>query len=177
VSGFGLAFVLLGLVVGAAGQSMLFRDAEDVLQRAGGALIIVFGLAMLGLLRVPLLDRDVRFHGAAPKAAGPMLGAFALGAAFGVGWTPCVGPILAGILLLAGVSGSAGSGALLLGAYAAGLAIPFLALGLFADRGAAFLRRFGGASRSVEVVGGVLLIALGIAVFTGATARLQSLLV
>jgi cytochrome c-type biogenesis protein len=177
VLGFGIAFVLLGLVVGLAGASVVFRDTQGWAGRAGGAIIIAFGLAMLGLLRVPFLDRDVRFHGRAPARAGPVAGALMLGAAFGVGWSPCMGPILAGILLLAGVAGSAASGGLLLGAYAAGLAVPFVAVGLSAGRSAAFLRRFGRASRAVEVVGGLLLALLGIAVFTGAASRLQSLVV
>lgn len=177
VLGFSIAFVLLGLVVGLAGSSLMFGGAQDALNRVGGAVIIVFGLAMLGLLRLPFMDRDVHYHGTAPMRHGPVLGALGLGAAFGVGWSPCVGPILAGILVLAGVSGGAAGGALLLGVYAAGLAVPFLALGLFADRGAAFVRRFGRVAHSVELVGGVLLIALGIAVFTGATTRLQSLVV
>lgn len=177
VGGFSIAFVLLGLVVGLAGSSMLFRGAQGWLDRLGGGLIILFGLAMLGLLRLPFLERDVRYHGTAPMKAGPFVGALGLGAAFGVGWSPCVGPILAGILVLAGVSGGAASGALLLGVYAAGLAVPFLIVGVFADRGAALLKRFGKASKAIEVVGGVLLVLLGIAVFTGSTARLQSLVV
>lgn len=177
VLGFGGAFVLLGLVVGLAGSSLMLGGAQDALERVGGALIILFGLVMLGLLRLPLLDRDLRYHGAAPAKAGPVAGAIALGAAFGVGWSPCMGPILAGILLLAGVAGSASSGALLLAVYAAGLAVPFLVVGVFADRGTAALRRLKGASRGIEIVGGVLLILLGIAVFTGAAARLQSLVV
>jgi cytochrome c-type biogenesis protein len=177
VAGFSIAFVLIGLVVGLAGSSMLFRGATGLLERVGGAVIIVFGLAMLGLVQLPFLQRDVRYHGTAPTKAGPVVGALGLGAAFGVGWSPCVGPILAGILVLAGVSGGAAGGALLLGVYAAGLALPFLLLGVFAERGAVLLKRFGRASRAIEVVGGVLLIALGIAVFTGATARLQSLVI
>lgn len=177
VGGFGLAFVLLGLAVGLAGSALALGGANDLLQRAGGAVIVVFGLAMLGLLRLPFLERDLRYHGTAPLRHGPVLGAFGLGAAFGVGWSPCVGPILAGILVLAGLSGGASGGALLLGVYAVGLAIPFLALGLFADRAAAALRRLGPAMRGVEVVGGVLLVALGVFVFTGAVSRLQSLVV
>lgn len=177
VGGFAIAFVALGLVVGLAGSSMLFRGATDWLERLGGAVIILFGLAMLGLVNLPFLQRDVRYHGTKPMKAGPVVGALGLGAAFGVGWSPCVGPILAGILVLAGVSGGATSGALLLGVYAAGLAVPFLVLGVFADRGAALLKRFGRASHAIEAVGGVLLIVLGIAVFTGAVTRLQSLVV
>lgn len=177
VGGFSLAFIALGLVVGLAGSGLAVGGAQDALNRLGGAVIVVFGLAMLGLLRLPFLDRDLRYHGTAPLRHGPVFGALGLGAAFGVGWSPCVGPILAGILLLAGVSGGATGGAVLLGVYALGLAVPFLALGVFADRGAAWVKRFGRATHAIEVVGGVLLVALGVAVFTGAVSRLQSLVV
>jgi cytochrome c-type biogenesis protein len=177
VLGFGAAFVLLGLVVGAAGTSGLVGMGTRWAERLGGAFIIAFGLVMLGLIRVPWLDRDVRWHGAAPARAGPVGGALLLGTAFGVGWSPCMGPILASILLLAGLQGSITASGALLGVYALGLAVPFVALGLGADHVAPALRRFARVSRAVEVVGGLLLIALGIAVFTGATARLTSLLV
>jgi cytochrome c-type biogenesis protein len=177
VLGFGAAFVVLGIAIGAAASSGAFRDAETWLARLGGVLIIAFGLAMLGLLRVPFLDRDLRYHGAASARVGRTGGAALLGAAFGVGWTPCVGPILAGILVLAGLSGGVASSAALLGVYAFGLAVPFLVLGVLADRGSAALKRFRRVSRSVEVVGGVLLLVLGVAVFTGSAARLQSLVI
>jgi cytochrome c-type biogenesis protein len=103
-------------------------------------------------------------------------GAVALGAAFAVGWSPCVGPILASVLVLAGVSGGAAQGALLLGLYALGLAIPFLVLGVLAERGTSVLRRFARATRGVERVGGVILVVLGIFVFTGSLARFTSYL-
>jgi cytochrome c-type biogenesis protein len=177
VLGFSAAFVVLGLLVGLAGSSLMFAGEQVWLNRLGGALIILFGLVLLGLIRVPFLQRDLRYHGQAPMKAGPVVGALGLGAAFGVGWSPCMGPILAGILLLAGIQGSAGASALLLGVYAAGLAVPFLLLGVFAERGAAFVKRFGKASRAIEVVGGIALLALGVAVFTGSAARLQSLVV
>lgn len=177
VLGFGIAFVLIGLVVGLAGSSLGFRDEEQWLRRIGGALIILFGLVLLGFVRIPLLDRDIRFRGSGLQRAGPFGGAVALGAAFGVGWSPCMGPILAGILILAGFSGSAATSVLLLAVYAAGLAVPFLVVGVFAERGTAVLRRFGRASRAIEVVGGVLLLAVGVAVFTGSLSRLQSLVI
>ena len=174
VTGFSVAFILMGLAVGALGSTATFRAAETWLQRIGGALIIAFGLYMVGLLRLPFMEREIRYHGQAPQALGPAGGALFLGAAFGVGWSPCVGPVLASILLLAGVQGGAATGAILLTAYSAGLAIPFLLLGITADRGAAVLKRYRGVTRWVELVGGVLLILLGIFVFTGALPRLIS---
>ncbi|MCA1812469.1 MAG: cytochrome c biogenesis protein CcdA [Halobacteriales archaeon] len=177
VLGFGVAFVVLGLVIGAAGTSGLVGMGTRWAERLGGAFIIAFGLVMLGLVKLPFLDRDVRWHGAAPARAGPVGGALLLGTAFGVGWSPCMGPILASILLLAGLQGSIAASGTLLGAYALGLAVPFILIGFGAERVTPALKRFARVSHVVELVGGVLLIAIGIAVFTGATARLTSLLV
>ena len=171
VLGFGAAFSLIGWLVGTAGSSLSFQHAQAWLRRIGGVLIIAFGFAMLGLWRLPWMDRDVRVHSVGDRA-GPVAGAFLLGAAFGVGWTPCVGPILASILLTAGVSGSGMGAAFLLACFSLGLAVPFLAFGLAADSGAGFVRRHAKATQAVEVVGGVLLVALGIMVFTGAANRL-----
>lgn len=176
VLGFGIAFVIIGAAVGALGGTQAFRMSERLVERVGGALIIVFGLAMTGLLTIPFLLRDARYHGTAPTKLGPILGALVLGAAFGVGWSPCVGPVLASILLLGAQGGSASSGALLLGIYAAGLGIPFIVVGFAAERGAAVMGRFSRATRVVEVTGGILLILLGIAVFTGSIARFTSYL-
>lgn len=176
VLGFGVAFVVLGAAVGALGSSARLASQRRVAEMVGGALIIVFGLAMTTLLDVPFLQREARYHGAVTERFGPAVGAALLGAAFGVGWTPCVGPVLLSILLLAGTGGSVGSGAALLAVYALGLGLPFLAVGLAAERGAALMRRFSRATRVVEVAGGVLLILVGIAVFTGNVARLTSVI-
>jgi len=175
VLGFGVAFAAIGWLVGTVGQAASFQGAQVWLRRIGGALIIAFGFAMLGLWRLPWMDRDLRVHSVSDRA-GPVAGAFLLGAAFGVGWTPCVGPILASILLTAGVSGSGASAAFLLAFFALGLAVPFLAFGVAADAGAGFVRRHHRATVAVEVVGGLFLVALGIMVFTGAANRLLTYL-
>lgn len=174
VLGFGIAFTLLGLLVATAASSLASKGFETWLDRIGGTIVIVFGLAMTGLLRLRWMDRDLRFHGKAPAWMGPTFGALFLGAAFGVGWSPCVGPLLGGILVAAGRSGGAAAGALLLATFSFGMALPFLAFGLAADQGAALLRRWSRATRVVEVVGGVLLIVLGIFIFTGSTNRVLS---
>lgn len=174
VAGFGIAFTLLGMLIAQVGVSLGFAVAQTWLRRIGGALIIVFGLAMTGLLRLRWMDRDLRFHGRLPAWLGPTGSALVLGAAFGIGWSPCVGPILASILVQAGLTGGAAQGGILLAFFSAGLALPFLACGLVADHGAAVLRKWGRAAKAVEVVGGVLLILLGIVVFTGAANRLLS---
>jgi cytochrome c-type biogenesis protein len=177
VSGFSLAFVAIGLLIGLVGTTEAFRSAETWLQRVGGTVIILFGLHMTGLLTLSFLQREVRYQGQAPDQLGPVTGAAFLGAAFGVGWSPCVGPVLASILVLAGLEGGALAGGLLLTAYAAGLAIPFLILGVTADRGAAWLRDHQRIAQGVEIVGGTLLIVLGIFVFTGSLAQVLSYVV
>lgn len=169
--GFLIAFTAIGFLVGAVGQTASFLVAEVWLRRIGGGLIILFGLAMIGLLRFAWMDRDVRVHDVKVQRLG-VFGPLALGAAFGVGWTPCVGPILASILVLAGVDGDALRGGVLLTFFGLGLGIPLLATGLAADRAVPVLRRFHRATRIVEVLAGVFLVLLGIAVFTGAANRI-----
>jgi cytochrome c-type biogenesis protein len=176
VVGFGVAFIALGLLIGAVGQTPLFQSSETWVARIGGALIIFFGLVMTGLIRLPWLDRDVRYHGDANLGKTHLWGAFLLGIAFAVGWSPCVGPVLASILIYAGTTGSIGYAGFLLGLYALGLAIPFLVLGALADRGTKLIQKFRPVSRVIEIVGGVILIILGVFVFTDSTARLTSLL-
>lgn len=170
--GFLVAFSIIGFLVGAVGQTAAFFEAEAWLRRVGGALIILFGLAMVGLLRFAWMDRDVRVHSIDQRRLGPVFGPLALGAAFGVGWSPCVGPILASILVLAGIDGDALRGGLLLVFFGLGLGVPLLAVGLAADRAVPILRRFHRATRAVEVAAGLFLILLGIAVFTGAANRI-----
>lgn len=174
VLGFSAAFVAMGMAVGLVGNTPWFRAGDEWIERIGGTLIIAFGLATMGLLKIPGLDRTVRWQGRAQAHSGAVAGAFLLGGAFGVGWSPCVGPVLASILLVAGIQGGAVGGAILLGVYSLGMAIPFLLLGVTADRGTAFLRRHEKATRYAEVVGGFLLVVLGIFVFTGSIARLTS---
>lgn len=177
VAGFAVLFVVMGLLVGTVGTTPWFRAADEWVERIGGTLIIAFGLYMTGLLKIPLLDREVSFRGRLPADMGAVSGAFGLGAAFGVGWSPCVGPVLASILVVAGVQGGALQGGLLLGIYALGMAVPFLVVGVTADRGAAFLKRHRRAARWAEVAGGILLVVLGIFVFTGSIARVTSYLI
>lgn len=177
VLGFGLAFTALGLSFGALGTVAGAALGQEVVQRLAGAFIVLFGLVMLDLVRLPFLDRDLRYHGDAPDWAGPNAAALLLGGAFGLGWSACAGPILGSILVLAGLEGGIAASAGLLAVYSAGLAVPFLVLGLTADRGAAWLRRVAPRTHLIETVGGIALIALGIAIFTGAAQRITSLLV
>lgn len=163
VAGFTTVFTLLGVAASALGSTLLRN--QDALVRGFGVVIIVLGLVTVGILRVPALQRERRID-LARVPRGPAW-AFPLGMAFAAGWAPCIGPVLATVLATASVSGSATWGALLLMLYSLGLGIPFvlLALGFNHARGSlAWLRRHG---RTVERLGGAMLIGVGILFVSG----------
>lgn len=164
VIGFGATFTLLGTLVGIAGSAV--APYRWWLGRIGGVLIILFGLMTLGAVRIPVLNRERRWRIPAALERGNPLTSFLLGVAFAVGWTPCVGPVLTAILVLASVSATAPGGALLLGVFSLGLAVPFLAVAAGAGAATRVLTRFSGAFRVVSVAGGILLIFLGILLLT-----------
>ena len=163
VLGFTAVFVILGSSLGTL--SGLVGSGTPWLFRVGGLLVIGFGLATLGIIKVPLMERGfvVRTDFARNMR---YLGSFLVGATFAVGWVPCVGPILGGILVLAGTSGSAEQGAGLLFAYSMGMMLPFLGAGVFAGWTTALMRRHGRVLQYANYAGGVLLVAVGIIVFT-----------
>jgi cytochrome c-type biogenesis protein len=175
VLGFSAVFVLLGASASAIGRFLgtfrvgLFGFEVGAVQLAG-LVIVVMGLHLLGVLRIPLLYRDTRFQ---VRSAPPgFLGTFLVGAAFAFGWSPCVGPILGGILTVAGSQDTVLRGMGLLAVYAAGLAVPFLLAGLSVEwffRSLAGVRRH---LRRIEQLSGLLLVALGVLV---ATNRLTAL--
>lgn len=169
ITGFTIVFVLLGASIGAVSQTI--RAGTDFLSKIGGLLIIVFGLYALGLLKIPALSAEHRLNiGQLGKIK--YLGSFLVGNAFAVGWTPCVGPILAAILVLAGASGSAALGTSFLFAYSVGLMLPFLLVGIFTAQSARFLLNHAKLLTYVNYFAGILLIFLGILVFTGNLAKL-----
>lgn len=171
VAGFAATFVALGATASALGWFLAQRAVA--IDRFAGAIIVVMGLALVGVLRVPWLQRERRLVPLDRIARGPG-GALPLGMAFALGWAPCIGPVLAGILATAATEASVGRGALYLLAYAAGLGVPFLAVAHAVSRGQdrlAWLRRH---SRRIEVVGGALLVVMGVAVLTGGWNALMS---
>lgn len=164
VAGFTAVFSVLGVAVALLG-SVVSRNLPLIV-RVAGVGIIVMGLAMAGLLRVPFLQRERRVDlGRARK--GPR-GAFGLGMAFAAGWTPCIGPVLATILATAAATGTAAWGGVLLVFYSLGLGVPFILLALWFSRARgslAWLRRHG---RAIETTGGLLLVAVGVLFVSGA---------
>lgn len=162
IVGFSLVFIALGASFSAAGQILL--DYRDWIRRIGGALIVLFGLYIAGVIRIGWFGRTQQIQ-VRTKPAG-YLGSLCVGVTFAIGWTPCVGPILGSILSLAGTAETMQRGIGLLVAYSAGLALPFflssLALGGFLK----FFKRYRPLMPVVERVAGVLLIAVGLLVFT-----------
>ena len=160
IAGFTAVFVSLGVSVSAAGQFLL--DYRDWIRIAGGFLIIVFGLYIAGVLRVGLFGRTAQLQ-IREKRAG-LLGSFAVGLTFAIGWTPCVGPILGSILTLASNDKTVAQGTGLLLAYSAGLGIPFLLFSLALGAFLRFFKRYRIFIPVVERVAGVLLIVVGVLV-------------
>ncbi len=169
VLGLSTVFLLLGLAASALGRALLAW--QEQLTMLAGAVIILFGLHFLGILRIPLLVREARFE--ARGEAGTALGAYLFGLAFAFGWTPCIGPVLGAILSLAIQSGSTARGLLLMAAYAAGLGIPFLLTALFLSRAIGVMSGLKRHMAAVERVTGTLLVVVGILMLTGAFSDLS----
>jgi len=163
VLGFSIVFVLLGASATAIGKVMFAK--LPLLSKIAGAILIIFGLHTMGVFRLAFLESEKRMH-AQKKPAGP-LGAMLVGVAFAFGWTPCIGPILGGILAIAGSKNSVSEGIILLAVYSLGLGIPFLLTSLAINQffGAAKkIRRY---YHSIELVSGGLLIVIGVLIMTG----------
>jgi cytochrome c-type biogenesis protein len=174
VLGLAVIFALLGASASVLGQTLL--QNQERLYQIGGVLVIIFGLQMLGITRIPLLARTARVADVSPNIQRNHLGAFAIGLAFGAGWTPCVGPFLAGLLGLASQQETVAAGVLLLLVYALGLGIPFLLAGLAVDRSLRVMRRVRPHMLAIERFSGVLLIGMGVLLFTEQLTRITSLL-
>ena len=172
VLGFTLVFVTLGATATMLGAAL--QRSLPLLQQIGGVIITAFGLYLVGLLRIPALMRDRRVH-LASKPAG-LAGSLLVGVAFGAGWTPCVGPVLASILLYAGTKTTMAKGMLLLGTYALGLGIPFFVAAVSLNWYLAGTRRLLRWLRPVEIVAGLLLIVVGVLLFTGRFTALSAFL-
>lgn len=168
-AGLSVIFLALGTTAGLVGASIL---SNPWVRGIGGGVIILFGLQLIGLLKISTLYKDTRFF-SNEKPRGP-LGSFTLGIAFAAGWTPCIGPILGGILGLAAASGGWRSGLMLSAFYSAGLALPFLVTGLGINQFLAFYGKFRRHLHKVEVVSGVVLIIVGVLVMTGQSTLLTS---
>ncbi|VFQ44284.1 cytochrome c biogenesis CcdA family protein [Desulfoluna butyratoxydans] len=163
VSGFSLVFVLLGAAVSSLGG--LLYDSKEWLRIGGGILVILFGLHFLGLLRVPSLQVDKRLR--VRHKPLHLFGVFVVGMAFGAGWSPCIGPMLGSILVLAGNQETVARGMGLLTVYSAGLALPFVLISVFIHAMLNFMKKARKVLPYVNKVAGVLLVAVGILLLGG----------
>lgn len=163
ILGFTVVFVTLGAAASGVGQ--LANTYKKYLTWIGGTIIIIFGIHLTGLLKIKALYADKRLHSI--KGGKSPVGAFLVGFAFAFGWTPCIGPILGGILVLASDRASLPKGILLLWVYSLGLAVPFLLTSLGIDRFLGFYGRFRRHLNTVEILSGVLLIAIGGLILAG----------
>jgi cytochrome c-type biogenesis protein len=161
VLGFGTVFVALG--AGASSVGQFLRAWQNEIAIFAGLLIIAMGLNFLGVFKISLFSREVRFQS---NARGP-LAAYVMGLAFAFGWTPCIGPVLGPILTIAGGQETVGQGALLLAVYSLGLGLPFILAALFSGSFMRFMGRFRGQLGNVEKVIGVLLIFAGVFFISG----------
>ena len=163
VLGFSTVFVILG--ASATAISGVLIQHAILLGQIAGVVIVIFGFHFMGLFRIGFLNFEKRFH-LENKPAG-LVGSFILGLAFAFGWTPCVGPILASVLMVAASGDSVMYGTSLLGVYAAGLGIPFLAAALAVKPFMNFMKRFRQHMHKVEIAVGSLLVVTGVVIFTG----------
>ena len=163
IAGFSLIFILLGASSSFLGG--MLSEHRDAVRKTGGALIVLMGLYITGILKIGFLSREKRMH-IQSKPAG-LAGSFLVGTAFAAGWTPCIGPVLGSILLYASTANSVSSGMELLSAYALGMGIPFLAASLAISTVLPYFRKISRYMRVVSVMSGLFLVAVGILLFTG----------
>jgi cytochrome c-type biogenesis protein len=168
IIGFSITFITGGASATWIGQTLAAKS--QLLYRLAGLIIIVFGVHLLGIVKINFLYQDKRFHNV-QKPRG-MIGALVLGLAFAFGWTPCIGPILAAILTMASTKESVGDGVAMLAVYSMGLGIPFLLTSLGLNHFLAFYGRFKRHFRAVEMASGALVIAVGVLILTNNLSRL-----
>jgi len=170
IIGFSITFIVLGASATWIGQVLV--SWRQLLDKIAGLVLIVFGVHVLGIVKINALYQDKRFHSVEkPRGA---VGALFLGLAFAFGWTPCLGPILAGILAIASTKQTVTEGMFLLAVYSAGLGIPFLITSLALNKFLSFYGRFKKHFHAVEMVSGALVIAVGVMMVTGSLTRLAT---
>jgi cytochrome c-type biogenesis protein len=170
VSGFSLVFIAFGASLGLLGYFL--RQHRDVVQKVAGSLLILLGLHLAGVITIPFLEQERRLG---VDAARGYIRSFLVGASFAAGWSPCIGPTLGAILAVAVSGGSIMEAVLLLAAYSAGLAIPFLVMGLAFNALLPVYRWLKRAGGVINYVSGAMLVVVGILIFTGSLINLNSL--
>ncbi len=170
VLGFSIVFILFGTFAAALGSFL--GPWRDTIGRFAGALIIIFGLTMLGVVRIPVLSQEKRMALPHFLSIGKPQSSFLIGALFALGWSPCIGPILGTILLFASSSATAGQGAILLAIFSLGLGLPFIATAFLLERAGAYIARYSKVVSILSIVGGIILVVLGILMLLGSMSLL-----
>ncbi|MBI5634544.1 MAG: sulfite exporter TauE/SafE family protein [Nitrospirae bacterium] len=168
IAGFSFMFVMLGASSSYLGSFL--SDHQDTVRKAGGVMILIFGLYISGILKIGIFSRDKRFH-LQNKPAG-FFGTFLVGVVFAAGWTPCIGPVLGSILVYAGTTESVASGMGMLAVYSLGLGIPFLITSVAINTALSHFKRINRYMRAVSVITGLFLVIAGILLFTDKFASL-----
>ena len=168
VAGFSIVFIVLGASMGLIGAVF----PTDLLRTIGGAILLLFGLFLLAATRIPWLNYEMRLSKSFGGSTG-YLRSLLMGGAFSLGWTPCVGPILGGILTMAAASQTAWQGVYLLAAYSLGLGIPFIAVGLALGAALPVIRWLRRRSNVISIISGILLITVGILMLTNILGHLS----
>lgn len=170
IAGFSLVFVAMGAALGAVGAAAgtleFFAINRVWFVRLGGLMLVVLGLYQTGLVRIPFLDRDRRMS-MTSGSPGSVTSSFIIGVGFGAGWSPCVGPILGGILTMAAGQGSVGRGTLLLSVYALGLGVPFMMAAIAFGSAPGILRKINGRLHTITMVSGAIMLGVGVIMILG----------
>lgn len=162
VTGFSLMFIAMGASIGSLGK--IIKDNHDIIRKAGGILIVIFGLHTMGIFKIKLFYYEKRFL-PFERMQGS-LGSLLMGIAFASGWTPCIGPILSSILILAGTTGTLYKGIILLTAYSLGLSIPFILTAVLINNNAGGIKKLSRYLPFISAVSGVVMILMGVMVYT-----------
>ncbi len=171
VIGFSVIFIFFNIIAATLGG--LLYNVRTWLAKIGGVIVVIFGLHMIGVFRIPFLEYDVRVHTQTNPRWG-YVSSFLLGIFFSAGWSPCVGPILGAIMTFAANGGSVIRGTLLGTFYSSGLAIPFLLAALGVTWVTTLIRKYGKVMRGAEIVMGVLLVIAGVLLFLGSFSIMAS---
>jgi cytochrome c-type biogenesis protein len=165
VLGFSTVFIV---ILGASAHlfGSIFFEYQDIVRKVGGAVIILLGIHIIGIININILQRDKRFHFFKNNRPQGLLGSFLVGMGFAAGWTPCIGPILSGVFTVAATSESPWAGVVLFCAYSLGLAIPFMLTSLGINTFLKHFNKFKRHMRLVSIVTGLLLIGTGVLIFT-----------
>jgi cytochrome c-type biogenesis protein len=172
ILGFSMVFISFGIAIAFIGGYLLI--VRTVLAKVGGIIVILFGLHLLGIISIPIMNYDLRYYSKSKDQNG-FLPSFLMGVFFSAGWSPCIGPILGSIMMLVLNQGAVGKGIIMLTAYSLGLAVPFLIVALGLGSATNWLKRMSKYTMVVEKISGLMLVIIGAMLFFNLFQRIASL--